>query len=609
MSLVSVDVSTNPPTASPRSVATSDPCLGAGRWVYRRVFGIGLVLVLAYLASTTAGAAATHRVNLGGGEVASYVAETGGVYLETSPRRGEGLLAFARRLTGDASASDVIAGANGDSRSLRAGVRYKIPVVLLRDELRARTLRGLFAGDERQPDGWVHVIAATMPGQSLWNVALWFTDDGENFRRLREHNRLADDTLEPGQRLFIPRALLVPVLAAALPALAPPMPAFGLTYETDARGEFAVYRLAAGEALYSSVVVRFTGRTFADDVNALAAEIAKLNRIPDVTDMAIGQSVRIPVDLLMPEFLPLGHPRRAEYERGLAESSQYSNTIRASRLEGITVVLDAGHGGMDPGTIYDGVWESTYAYDITLRVRALLQATTSAEVAVTTRDGERFRIVDKDRLPGSRGHRVLTTPPYAIADTTPGIHFRWYLANSLYRRAVKRNGDAEKVVFLSVHADALHPTLRGAMIYVPASSLTRGTFGKQGALYSKRQEYRERPKVTYSWKERTRSEGLSRQLAEKLMGSFRRNDLAVHHEKPIRDRIIRSRRSTPFVPAVVRYNAVPAKLLIEVCNLSNNEDRRLLQTRAFRQHMADAIVEGILDYYGQAPHDPRAVAP
>ena len=105
--------------------------------------------------------------------------------------------------------------------------------------------------------------------------------------------------------------------------------------------------------------------------------------------------------------------------------------------------------------------------------------------------------------------------------------------------------------------------------------------------------------MSYSWKERTRSEGLSRQLAKQLLQSFRRQGLGIHHEKPIRDRIIRCRRCRPWVPAVVRYNAVPAKLLLEVCNLNNREDRKLLKTRAFRQRMAAAIVDGILEYYGQ----------
>jgi N-acetylmuramoyl-L-alanine amidase len=59
------------------------------------------------------------------------------------------------------------------------------------------------------------------------------------------------------------------------------------------------------------------------------------------------------------------------------------------------------------------------------------------------------------------------------------------------------------------------------------------------------------------------------------------------------------------VPAVLRYNAVPAKMLLEACNLANAEDRELIQTRTYRQKVAEAVVQGILRYY--APSAPPAV--
>ena len=43
------------------------------------------------------------------------------------------------------------------------------------------------------------------------------------------------------------------------------------------------------------------------------------------------------------------------------------------------------------------------------------------------------------------------------------------------------------------------------------------------------------------------------------------------------------------MPAVLRYNAVPTAVLLEVCNLANPEDRRLIETREFRQRVAEAI--------------------
>ncbi len=530
-------------------------------------------------------------------EFVAVLTEENEIFLAASPQTGEGLLAFTRRFTGDQRAAQEVSQFNDGVKHLAAGTRYKVPYARLLDEYRLRLIRALFPNDQARADGWLHVVGPTQQGLSLWRVAEWWTGRGENFRALREFNQLKDDTLTPGQNLVIPAELLLPGFRAALP---PSEVAYQLEYGRDDAGEFAVYRLRPGEALYSSVVVRFTGRTFAEDVNALAAELATLNQIPDVTDIPIGQRIRIPYEHLLPEYLPVGHPRRAEYEQARAESERYSNTVQTTRLEGITVILDPGHGGQDPGAMRDGVWESLYVYDIALRVKARLEAFTAATVLTTVKDGESYKIADRDVLPISRGHAVLTLPKYPIEDAKVGVNLRWYLANSLHAQAARKSGDPAKTVFLSLHADSLHPSLRGAMAYIPSAALTQGEYERTGGIYTLRREVKERPKVSFSREERVKSEGLSRQLAQRLIASLRRRSLAVHTEKPIRDRIVRSRHAI-FVPAVLRYNAVPAKLLLEVVNLNNAEDRKLLKTRSFRQRVADAVVDGILEYYGEAP--------
>ncbi|MCB1057063.1 MAG: N-acetylmuramoyl-L-alanine amidase [Acidobacteria bacterium] len=599
------------------------------------------------------------RAELGDGQSAVLTAEHH-LYLETLPLPGEGLLALCRRVAGTDSAADAVRAANDDAGQLVAGRSYRIPIELLIPELRRRVLGALFPHDRARADAWEHRVGRfpDLPSETLWRVAERFTGAGANYRQLRELNRLPDNDVDVGQTIRIPATLLLPafraeveaaaasgapaVLPAVLaqtvtavgptvvPSLTAPTPVaaaasearasvpeplvgnavqdtgsdFRLQYGRDAQGEYAVYRLKPGEALYSSVVVRFTGRIYATDVNALAAEIARRNGVEDVTDMPIGFPVKIPYDLLQPEFLPPGHPRRVEYEAAQRASAKFSNPVRSTDLAGITVILDAGHGGRDIGTSKLGVWESTYVYDIMVRLKEHLETYTSARVYTTTRDGDTLRIVDRDVLPYTREHQVLTTPPYSLMeDSRVGVHLRWYLANSLYRDALKRGSKPEDVVFISLHADSLHPSLRGAMAYIPDAELRRGTFGKQGYVYTSRREVREKPRVSYSWRERTQSEGLSRQLAEAVIGSLRQRQLAVHKEQPVRQKIYRGRN--PWVPAVLRFNAVPAEILLEVCNLSNDEDRRLLQSRAFRQSTALAIADGLRSYYstgsGPAP--------
>lgn len=571
------------------------------------------------------------------------------ISLQAEPLRGEGLYAFTRRMTGTTRHSGAISRLNGRPQRLLSGRRYAVPYSLLRPELKVVAIQALFPKDAPEPSGWRHTVdAPRIP--SLWQVSEWFTGTGQNFAKIRSDNRLRDDSLRIGQTLLIDKALLLPVFAAALPEPPPPppptpppdppsagAPASGappsgeagdeplvpdveldldyplpatdefpdLDYWEDAEGQrFAVYRLKPGEALYSAVVVRFVGAIFAESVNQIAAELAELNGIRDVRDMPVGQEIRVPFDSLLPQYLPAADPRRKAYEAGRSASEQYSNTVQASLLEGVTVILDAGHGGHDPGVTPKGVWESVYVYDIMARAKRLLETRTAARVVPTTRNGRGsnpYAVPNRDVLPQSRKHEVVTTPPYLITDARVGANLRWYLANSQHRKAVERSGDDAKTVFLSIHADSLPPTHRGMMAYVPAASLTRGEYGKSGKEYDRRQEVKEKRRVSFSYKERTRSEGLSRDLAKQLQKSFERHDLRVHTDKPIRDRVIRCRRCRPWVPAVVRYNAVPAKLLLEVCNLNNAQDRKLLQTQAFREKVALAIVDGILAYYGQTP--------
>lgn len=566
-----------------------------------------LAAVLLLLAGAPVEAAEARRMPLGPGLRAVHDA-SGALWLETQPERGEGLLALARRTTGSAGAARVIAAANGEPERLVTGHWYRVSFPLLTPDLQGRVARAAFPDDCLGDHGWVHRVGGA-PGRaaSLWQVAEQLTGAGERFAALRDFNGMEDEGLHAGDRLVVPASLLAPGLRGAARPCPEERGAGGdLAYVSGPGGERAIYRLKAGEALYSSVVVRFTGLTTAADVNALAAEIAAANGIRDVTHIPTGQRIEIPLDVLSPEYLPADHPRRLAAERDLAAARGFHNPVLARDLSGITVILDAGHGGDDPGNTHGTVWESVYAYDVMLRVKERLEATTAARVVPTVRDGDGFHLLERDVLPVSRGHQVLTTPPYRIEDSVTGVHLRWYLANSVLARAAAA-GDPRKTVFVSLHFDSLHPSLSGAMTYVASAALSAGRYGKEGPVFAARQECRERPEVELDLASRRQSEGLSRELAEEVLASFRRHGLAVYSNQPLRDKIVRHRRP-PFVPAVLRYNAVPAKVLLEIANLANAQDRALIQTRAFRQRVADAVADAIVRYYGTAgPEAPGGV--
>jgi hypothetical protein len=143
-------------------------------------------------------------------------------------------------------------------------------------------------------------------------------------------NRLSSPELRVAQPIRVPAAMLHPAFRAGTRAAGGE-----LEYGSDERGPYAGYRLKSGEALYSSVVGRFTGRTGADDVREVAELLRQRSGIRDLRDIPVGYLVKIPLDLLEPQYLPAAHPRRKEAEaarEALAQSLEQRDLGARLRL-------------------------------------------------------------------------------------------------------------------------------------------------------------------------------------------------------------------------------------------------------------------------------------
>lgn len=553
------------------------------------------------------------------------------IEVTVKPHVGDAWTRLAKRVTGDAANWEDIAALNQADENLKTHQPVRVPFALLRPQLQRQIIDTLFPNDDATKDGWKHVVvgARGVEGESLWKIAEWLTGDGANYTLIRKANPSQGLSTRKGDVILVPKRLLTaafggsseeenaPKTAAevrkpsddatqraaadenvqeATAVVSPGVPS--LTYERTAAEPHAVYRLQKGEALYSSVAIRFTGRVHAKDVGDVLDRIVKFNDIADVARIPAGFRVKIPMDLLLPEYLPQDDPTRVAQEATRRESDRAAKRTRATGLSGVHVILDAGHGGRDVGTEHDDVWESTYVYDVALRLRRLLQNDSAAKVSMTTKSKKHgYTIVDKNALPGASDHYVQTTPSYLLDDAIVGVNLRWYLANSIFRRAMKSGVPEEKVIFLSIHADSLHASLRGAMAYIPGANYVTGSFRKKGDVYLARAEVREQPSVTHSRADALEAEGLSRDLAESVMTSFSRKGLKVHPYDPVRDNVIRHGKE--WVPAVIRHNQVPTRMLLEVCNLGNAKDRELIQTKKYRQQLAEAIYQGIVDFYAR----------
>ena len=268
------------------------------------------------------------------------------------------------------------------------------------------------------------------------------------------------------------------------------------------------------------------------------------------------------------------------------------------------LILDPGHGGRDLGTMNHGIWEHDYVYDVACRLKRILERESAAEVFLTLEDRENgCTPSDASPLKANLQGTIATSPPFLAREngleTRIAVNLRWYLAKPVYRKALKDGTDSNRVVFVSVHADSRHPSLDGLMVYVPGADYRTRTYGHTSKTYLKYAEVREKPTVRFSKKARIRSEAVSRKLGQAIVAGFRKESLAVQKNQPIRNRIVRGRRNV-FVPAVIRNNEVPASVLVEVGNLGNSGDAKVLSGAEGRERMARALARGLFAYFGEA---------
>ncbi len=483
---------------------------------------------------------------------------------------------------------------------------FKIPYTVFLEIFKRKSIELLFSKDRRIEGGWRHIVSSPAK-EDIYSLSLWFTGVRENYRVLTEVNGLKSTSLEGVNQVFIPDKLLLPVFKSRdykFPYLIT-VRSFQprnqdrelLKYGKDSEGEYAIYELQKGEALYSAVVVRFTGMTHAEDVLCLADIIADRSKIRRVDDIPVGYKVKIPLEYLLPEFLPENSQERQEYLEFQNEILQYSRDIKVAGLKNVHIILDAGHGGIDPGAVVKKISEHEVVYDIMCRLKGLIESNTSATVHPTIKDRKRgFKSYDGKDMTHDRNENLLTDPVYDLSNSKIGVNLRWYKANYIFEKLKSQNVPEENIVFISIHADHLYATLSGSMIYIADSRyLNHSRYGLTSSSYKKFKEYRHKPAYSFSRKARLKSQALSQNLAKEILLSLENTGINIYPNLPLRGYIIRGKRK--YVPAVLRYNIIPTKILIEIGNLNNKQDRGNMVDHRFRQSVAEAILNGIADYF------------
>ena len=234
-----------------------------------------------------------------------------------------------------------------------------------------------------------------------------------------------------------------------------------------------------------------------------------------------------------------------------------------SRYEGVrVVVIDAGHGGADPGAIGpDGIREKTVALGIATRVAEILRREPRLEVDMT-RDDDTF--VDL----WDRGETATD-----LKGERPGIFVSIH-ANSFPGR---RTATGFETYFLS-EARTEHERRVAAIENAPLS------------VQGQDVDPEEQPDLGFILRE---LRNLDHSHWSAFLAELVQDELSGVHPGP--------NRGVKQGVLAVLTNALMPSVLVEVGYLSNEAEGRLLGEQSFQQDSAEAIAEAILRFFERYP--------
>jgi len=225
------------------------------------------------------------------------------------------------------------------------------------------------------------------------------------------------------------------------------------------------------------------------------------------------------------------------------------------------VVIDAGHGGKDPGALgRGGLKEKVLALDIAKRVKRKLEAMGGYEV-ILTRDRDRFlELEDRSKIANKKD-----------ADIFVSIHAnasRNKRARGLETYYLNKNSD-EDTIKIAARENA-----------VPIEEMKKAidTTNKDyilASLATQRKQYQ------------------SADLAKKVRESMYSAISSRYHGVTTKD--------SSMGPFYVLYGARMPAVLIEVSYITNRTEASRLRTTTYRDYLARGIAEGIKEYLSSIP--------
>lgn len=219
------------------------------------------------------------------------------------------------------------------------------------------------------------------------------------------------------------------------------------------------------------------------------------------------------------------------------------------------IVLDAGHGGHDPGNLGNGYLEKNIALNIVLRVGAILEKNSGVKVIYTRKD-----------------------------DTFVDLYVRGEIAN-------KANAD----LFVSVHCDSHTSDAHGAGTFVLGLHANKQNFEiakKENSVIYLEDNYETRY-ADYDINSPESIIGLTIMQEEFLDQSI---NLAKDMQDNFSGRLKRNNRKVKQAGFIVLHQTFMPSILIETGFLTNKDEGAYLNSKKGQSEMGKAIADAIMKY-------------
>jgi N-acetylmuramoyl-L-alanine amidase len=233
------------------------------------------------------------------------------------------------------------------------------------------------------------------------------------------------------------------------------------------------------------------------------------------------------------------------------------NMPRESKFHVKTVVIDAGHGGKDPGTSSNGIKEKDVVLKIALETGRIIQENLSDVKVIYTRTTDKF----------------------------VKLHDRAEIAN-------KNNAD----VFISIHCNAVNSSqAKGTETWVMGLHKSKDNLSsamKENSVILMEEDYEE----TYSGFDPNSPEAYI--IFSLYQNAFLESSLnfAEKIEDQFKNRVQRKSRGVKQAGFLVLWKTAMPSVLIETGFLTNYEERTFLTSENGQVYLASAIYRAFRDY-------------